>query len=68
MAPKTALAEDIEMGKRLLDEEKDGLKHPEVAPQGARKQLIDGACILLNITSTVTLVFLNKWCEQNSTY
>lgn len=30
-------------------------------PQGLRSKVIDGACIGLNIASTVTLVFLNKW-------
>lgn len=29
--------------------------------KGLRSQIIDGACICLNIASTVLLVFLNKW-------
>jgi len=61
MAPAMPLAEDIEMGKRLLDEEKDAVKDMADVPTGTRKQIIDGACIILNIASTVTLVFLNKW-------
>jgi len=49
------------MGKPLLDEESDAVKETEVTRRGTSKQIIDGGCIILNITSTVTLVFLNKW-------
>lgn len=30
-------------------------------PQSLRSKLTDGGCILMNIASTVILVFLNKW-------
>jgi len=53
------------MGKRLLDEEKDAVKDTVRVQGGTRKQIIDGACIVLNIASTVTLVFLNKWCVSS---
>ena len=59
-SPKRSEA-DIEMGKQLLDEEKAAVKNPETGARGTRKQIIDGACICLNIASTVILVFLNKW-------
>ena len=65
MAPATPVEEDIEMGKRLLDEEKDAVKDTVRVQGGTRKQIIDGACIVLNIASTVTLVFLNKWCASS---
>lgn len=62
--------EDVEMSTRLLDD--DSKEQPAAvamtaeSPKGLRKQVIDVACIMLNITSTVTLVFLNKWyvCER----
>ena len=57
---------DVEMSAGLLKD--DNSKEPPAAvavaaqsPKGLRKQVIDVACIGLNITSTVTLVFLNKW-------
>ena len=55
--------EDIEMGKaRLLEEEPPANKNPPPPPKkGLRSNIVDGACILLNIASTVVLVFLNKW-------
>lgn len=31
------------------------------AQKRLRKQVIDTGCIMLNIASTVTLIFLNKW-------
>jgi solute carrier family 35 protein E3 len=54
--------EDVERtNKKLLEGEKPSRKDVSPIQKGLRKQLIDGACILLNIASTVTLVFLNKW-------
>jgi len=51
--------EDIEKSAQL---KKDDEKAPlPSSPKALRKQVIDVACILLNIISTVTLVFLNKW-------
>ncbi|TVY34767.1 Solute carrier family 35 member E3 [Lachnellula subtilissima] len=56
---------DLEMNTRLLDddskEQTAAVAVPAESPKGLRKQVIDVACIMLNITSTVTLVFLNKW-------
>ena len=56
---------DVEMNTRLLDddskEQTAAVAVPAESPKGLRKQAIDVACIMLNITSTVTLVFLNKW-------
>jgi solute carrier family 35 protein E3 len=57
--------EDVETTKKkLLKGEKPSMKDVSPTQKGLRKQLIDGACILLNIASTVTLVFLNKWCVR----
>jgi hypothetical protein len=59
--------EDVEMTKKkLLRGETPSIRDVSPAQKGLRKQLIDTACILLNISSTVTLVFLNKWyaCED----
>ncbi len=54
--------EDVEMtNKKLLKGEKLSIKDVSSTQKGLRKQVIDGGCILLNIASTVTLVFLNKW-------
>jgi hypothetical protein len=55
--------EDIELAKASLldqDDARMGSKGKET-PRGLQKTLIDGACIVLNIASTVFLVFLNKW-------
>ncbi|TVY90148.1 Solute carrier family 35 member E3 [Lachnellula willkommii] len=60
--------EDVEMSTRLLND--DSKEQPAAvavtaeSPKGLRKQIIDVACIMLNITSTVTLVFLNKWLAK----
>ena len=66
MTALSPLDEDIEMSKKTLLAEE--LKEEPSAPKehmkplkGLRSKLVDGACILLNIASTVTLVFLNKW-------
>lgn len=50
---------DIEMGPKDLA--KEGSLSTVTGSPGAQKQTVDGACILLNIASTVFLVFLNKW-------
>jgi hypothetical protein len=55
---------DVEVSAKLLKDEKEPPTAVTVAvqsPKGLRKQVIDPACIGLNIISTVTLVFLNKW-------
>ena len=54
---------DVEMSKTglLLDEPKPK-DNGEPAKKGVRSTAVDGACIMLNIASTVVLVFLNKWC------
>jgi hypothetical protein len=53
---------DIEMGKtRLLEDEQPASMNPPPPKKGPRSDIVDGACILLNIASTVVLVFLNKW-------
>ena len=66
MPSASAVDEDIEMSRRalskeLLREEPPTIKDRGHIQKGLRKPLIDGACIILNIASTVVLVFLNKW-------
>lgn len=63
--------EDLEMSKMgLVDgeihQDKDKVTGDPPKPQTTASRIIDMACILLNIASTVTLVFLNKWydCRQ----
>jgi hypothetical protein len=57
------LEKDVEMSSLapLIEQvpvtAKDGAQHP----RGAVAKVIDFACILLNIVSTVLLVFINKW-------
>lgn len=58
--------EDLEMSKMgLVDgeihQDKDKVTGDPPKPQTTASRIIDMACILLNIASTVTLVFLNKW-------
>ena len=60
--------EDVERTKKSpLKGEKHAHAHKpssvdvSITQKGLRSQVIDVACILLNITSTVFLVFLNKW-------
>lgn len=54
--------EDIEMSKTgLLQEEPKVKDNGPAVKRGLRSNIVDGACILLNIASTVVLVFLNKW-------
>ena len=59
--------EDVEMVKEKLMKGEIPLSASSPGPKGTGKQLIDGAYILLNIASTVTLVFLNKWyiCDED---
>jgi hypothetical protein len=59
--------DDVEMVKEKLARGASLFPDAPSARTGLRKQVIDGACILLNIASTVTLVFLNKWyvCEED---
>jgi solute carrier family 35 protein E3 len=59
---------DIEMSKTgLLQDETKASSNGQPAKKGARTGIVDGACILLNIASTVVLVFLNKWCVDLET-
>lgn len=60
--------EDVERSKKSpLKGEKHAHAHKpstgdvSITQKGLRSQVIDVACILLNIASTVFLVFLNKW-------
>lgn len=59
---------DSELGRKVLQEDmptvKNGGQNP--SPKGLRKQIVDGACICLNIASTVILVFLNKWIFRDA--
>jgi len=70
MSKTNGQGQDIELSAKLLkDDEKEKPAAVAIAaqsPKGFRKQVIDVACILLNIISTVTLVFLNKWyvCKE----
>ncbi len=57
--------EDVEMAKEKLIKGETPLSAASPGLNGTGKQLVDGACILLNIASTVTLVFLNKWYGGN---
>ncbi|CZT44659.1 related to triose phosphate/3-phosphoglycerate/phosphate translocator [Rhynchosporium secalis] len=63
--------EDLEMSKTgLVDgeihEDKDKLSADPPKPQSMKSKIVDMLCILLNIASTVTLVFLNKWIFKDS--
>ncbi|KAH8646577.1 triose-phosphate transporter family-domain-containing protein [Tricladium varicosporioides] len=70
MAIRDSGNDDLEMSSTglLKEEEKDqGPISSHVPPQkGLRKKVIDVFCIGLNILSTVTLVFLNKWIFQDT--
>lgn len=66
MPSASAVDEDIEMSRRAFSKDTVGEGPPSPkargnTQKGLRKPLIDGACIVLNIASTVVLVFLNKW-------
>ncbi|KAH8776133.1 triose-phosphate transporter family-domain-containing protein [Hyaloscypha finlandica] len=52
---------DVEMAKQKLMKGEIPSRDASQGRKGLGKRLIDGGCILLNIASTVTLVFLNKW-------
>jgi hypothetical protein len=56
---------DIELGKKVPAQAETLLKNDGggLANGGARKRILDGACICLNIASTVVLVLLNKWYD-----
>lgn len=57
------LEKDVEMSdqapliEQIPGKAQDGVNHP----RGTIAKFIDFACILLNIVSTVLLVFINKW-------
>jgi solute carrier family 35 protein E3 len=53
--------EDLEMSNMKLLEEDVVAEKDTPLPRSLRAKALDGACIILNITSTVTLVFLNNW-------
>jgi hypothetical protein len=59
--------EDVETAKEKLMKGEMPSRDAPSAQKGLRKQVIDTSCILLNIASTVTLIFLNKWyiCEYD---
>lgn len=62
MASLKTLDTDIEQAKNERKEDGVPLSASAVLPPVSRSsQLVDGACICLNIASTVLLVFLNKW-------
>ncbi|TAQ91096.1 hypothetical protein B7494_g517 [Chlorociboria aeruginascens] len=54
--------EDVEMANAARLKNEDG---PAALSKGMRRQIVDAACIALNIASTVILVFLNKWIFQD---
>ena len=59
--------DDIEMSKTgLLTEEAKSKDNGPPVKKGLRSNVVDGACIILNIASTVVLVFLNKWCVPSA--
>ncbi|EKD12655.1 uncharacterized protein L3040_005240 [Drepanopeziza brunnea f. sp. 'multigermtubi'] len=61
-ASQQRLEEDLEMSSTgLIDGEIQKDKANPSKQQSLRSQITDGACILMNIASTVTLVFLNNW-------
>lgn len=64
--------EDLEMSKMgLVDgeiyQDKDKVAEESAKPQSTKSRIVDMLCILLNIASTVTLVFLNKWYVCHAT-
>jgi len=61
MSARSTPGADIELGRKLLQEDTPVGNHVAPVQKGRRKQIIDGACLCLNIASTVLLVFLNKW-------
>jgi hypothetical protein len=64
MADEKELERDLEMSNTmpLMEAVAGQLQDGGQRPRGSRaKKLIDLSCILLNIASTVLLVFINKW-------
>src|SRR5271168_5458934 len=57
------LEKDVEMSNRapLIEPEPGKAQEVPKRPRGTMATVIDFACILLNIVSTVLLVFINKW-------
>lgn len=57
--------EDVEMAKEKVMRGEPPSQDVLTAKRASGKQVIDAGCILLNILTTVTLLFLNKWyvCE-----
>jgi solute carrier family 35 protein E3 len=57
--------EDVEMAKEKVMRGESPSQDALPSKRGTGKQVIDAGCILLNILTTVTLLFLNKWyvCE-----
>jgi hypothetical protein len=57
------LEKDVEMSNiaRLIEPESGMAQDGAKSPRGTMATVIDFACILLNIVSTVLLVFINKW-------
>ena len=53
--------QDIEMSKIGLLKDEQLAKNGPLVKKRLRNGIVDGGCILLNIVSTVVLVFLNKW-------
>ena len=53
--------EDVEMAKEKVMRGEPPLHDGLPAKRASGKQVIDAGCILLNILTTVTLLFLNKW-------
>ncbi len=52
---------DVEMAKERVMRRELSSQDASPAKKGSGKQMIDAGCILLNILTTVTLLFLNKW-------
>jgi hypothetical protein len=57
------LEKDVEMSNMapLIEPEPGKTQEGPKRPRGTMATVIDFACILLNIVSTVLLVFINKW-------
>lgn len=53
--------EDVEMAKEEVMRGESPSQVASTAKRASGKQVIDAGCILLNILTTVTLLFLNKW-------
>jgi hypothetical protein len=66
MGAQEPLEKDVEAGesKPMMDEGNNDKASAKRKHKTRGGQIIDIACIGLNILSTVTLVFLNKWFVQ----